>query len=68
MERTGFEDVVIRCKEAVWVNADKLRIDDSTIRYSLSNGQFTRRANRGCIGSRWIDGKDLPPEFLELAL
>jgi hypothetical protein len=43
LERTGFEDVVIRCKEAVWVNADKLRIDDSTVRYSLSNGQFTRR-------------------------
>ena len=43
LERTGFEDVVIRCKEVVWKDAEKLAIDDSTVRYSLSNGQFKRR-------------------------
>lgn len=43
LERTGFEDVAIRCKEAVWKDAEKLTINDSTVVYSLSNGEFKRR-------------------------
>jgi hypothetical protein len=43
LEGTGFDDVVMRCKEFGYVETGKAKIDDSTVVYSLSHGQFKRR-------------------------
>lgn len=37
---TGFDDVVIRCKEVSYNDAGRAKIDDSTVLYSSSGGQF----------------------------
>jgi hypothetical protein len=36
----GFQDVVIRCKEITLSDAGRAKIEDSTVLYDLSNGQF----------------------------
>src|SRR6202158_2744890 len=43
LKRTGFDEVVMRCKEVSYSDAGRAKIDDSTVLYSLSNGQFKRR-------------------------
>jgi hypothetical protein len=43
LKGTGFDDVVIRCKEVSYSGAGRAKIDDSTVLYSLSGDQFKRR-------------------------
>lgn len=43
LQGTGFDDFVMRCKEFTYVEKGKAKIDDSTVVYSLSDGQFRRR-------------------------
>lgn len=40
---TGFDDVVMRCKDVSYNDAGRAKIDDSTVIYSLSGRQFKRR-------------------------
>jgi len=43
LKGTGFDDVVMRCKEVSYNDAGRAKIDDSTVIYSSSGGQFKRR-------------------------
>ena len=43
LKGTGFDDVVMRCKDVRYNDAGRARIDDSTVLYSSSDGQFKRR-------------------------
>jgi hypothetical protein len=43
LKGTGFDDVVMRCKEVSYTDAGRAKINDSTVVYSLSDGQFKRR-------------------------
>jgi len=41
--RPGFQDFAIRCKEFDYTETGRTKLDDSTLLYSLSNGQFKAR-------------------------
>ena len=43
LKGTGFDDVAMRCKEVSYNDAGRAKIDDSTVLYSLSDGEFKRR-------------------------
>ena len=43
LKETGFDDVVMRCKEVSYNDAGRAKVDDSTVIYSSSSGQFKRR-------------------------
>ena len=43
LKGNGFDDVVMRCKEVSYNDAGRAKIDDSTVLYSSSGGQFKRR-------------------------
>jgi hypothetical protein len=43
LKGTGFDDVVMRCKDVRDNDAGRARMDDSTVLYSSSSGQFKRR-------------------------
>jgi hypothetical protein len=43
LKGTGFDDVVMRCKEVSYNDAGRAKIDDATVLYSSSGGQFKRR-------------------------
>jgi hypothetical protein len=39
----GFQDFVVRCKEITDTDKGRAKVEDSTVLYSLSHGQFQRR-------------------------
>jgi hypothetical protein len=43
LKGTAFDDLVVRCKEVKYKDAGRAKIDDSTVLYSSTGGQFKRR-------------------------
>jgi hypothetical protein len=43
LKGTGFDDLVMRCKEVSYNDSGRAKINDSTVIYSSSSGQFKRR-------------------------
>ena len=43
LKGTGFDDIVVRCKQVSYSDSGRAKIDDSTVIYSLSGGEFKRR-------------------------
>jgi hypothetical protein len=43
VDRDGFQDFVVRCKQITDTDKGRAKIEDSTVLYSLAHGQFKRR-------------------------